>query len=283
MTIKDLYQQILSALVNLYPEPEAKNITYLIFNFIFNYNRYQVHQNFDTSVKKTEYDKIRNIVDELKLYKPIQYIFNETVFYNCIIKVSEDVLIPRPETEELVHWIIKDSFKKESRILDIGTGSGCIAIALAKNIPDSTITATDISEKTLETAQYNATHNNVEVKLYQADIFHMPEDFPPGKFDILVSNPPYVRESEKIYIKPNVLKWEPPLSLFVPDNKPLIYYNTIIPFANKVLESKGQIFLEINENFSKEIKNILADYSFTSIEIRKDLSGKYRMAKAVKA
>ena len=283
MTIKDLYQQILSALTKIHPEPEAKSITYLIFNFIFNYNRYQVHQNFDNAVKEKQYAKIKNIVDELKQYKPIQYIFNETEFYNCIIKVSEDVLIPRPETEELVHWVIKDSFKKGSRIIDIGTGSGCIAIALAKNIPDSTITATDISKKALETAQYNANQNNVEVNFYQADIFHMPENFLSGKFDILVSNPPYVRESEKKEMKPNVLKWEPPLSLFVPDNNPLIYYNTIIPFANKVIKSKGQIFLEINENFSKEIKNILTDYNFMSIEIRKDLSGKYRMAKAIKA
>ena len=282
MTIKDQYQQILSALVNLYPEPEAKNITYLIFNFIFNYNRYQVHQNFNTAVKEKQYAKIKNIVDELKQYKPIQYIFKKTEFYNCIIKVSEDVLIPRPETEELLHWVIKDSFKKESRILDIGTGSGCIAIALAKNIPDSTITATDISEKAIETAQYNAIQNNVEIKFYQADIFHMSEDFPPGKFDILVSNPPYVREFEKKEMKPNVLKWEPPLALFVPDSKPLIFYNTIIPLANNILESKGQIFLEINENFSKEIKDILADYNFMSIEIRKDVSGKYRMAKAIK-
>ncbi len=282
MTIKDIHQQILSSLNNFYPEMEVKNFSYLILNSIFNYSRYQIHENFEKPVNESQYAKIKNIVEELKIYKPIQYIFKKTEFYNCMLSVTEDVLIPRPETEELVDWIIQDQPKEGSYILDIGTGSGCIAISLAKNLPHSRVSAMDISQKAIKIASSNAVENSTEINLFHGDIFNLSKEIKTNHFDIIVSNPPYVRESEKALMKPNVLDWEPEISLFVPDENPLIFYKEIIRMASKSLISNGQIFLEINEVFPEEIKNILTKYKFTSIEIRKDISGKSRMVKAVK-
>lgn len=281
MTIKDIHQHILSSLNNFYPEMEVKNFSYLILNSILNYSRYQVHENFELSVDESQYAKIKNIVEELKIYKPIQYIIKKTEFYNCILNVSEDVLIPRPETEELVDWIIKDRPKNGSQILDIGTGSGCIAIALAKNLPHLRVWAMDISKKAIKIASENALENNTSIKFFQGDILNMPNEIQTNQFDVIVSNPPYVRESEKALMKPNVLDWEPEISLFVPDEDPLIFYKEIIRMASKSLVSRGQIFLEINEIFPEEIKNMLTKYKFDAIEVRKDISGKSRMVKAV--
>lgn len=260
---------------------EVKNFSYLILNSILNYSRYQVHENFELSVDESQYAKIKNIVEELKIYKPIQYIIKKTEFYNCILNVSEDVLIPRPETEELVDWIIKDRPKNGSQILDIGTGSGCIAIALAKNLPHLRVWAMDISKKAIKIASENALENNTSIKFFQGDILNMPNEIQTNQFEVIVSNPPYVRESEKALMKPNVLDWEPEISLFVPDEDPLIFYKEIIRMASKSLVNRGQIFLEINEIFPEEIKNMLTKYKFDAIEVRKDISGKSRMVKAV--
>lgn len=282
MTIKDLHQYSLSSLKSQYPETEAKNLTYMALSYIFNFSRYQIHVNFDKIVDEDQYAKIKNIVDELKQYKPIQYIFKETEFYNCRINVSEDVLIPRPETEELVDWIIQDLKNEEIEILDIGTGSGCIAIALAKNLSSSRVTAIDISPNAIEIAKSNAFANKVEIKFQEVDLFNIQKELQVSKFDIIVSNPPYVRECEKTMMKPNILNWEPEISLFVPDDNPLLFYNFIIQLATTSLKSKGQIFLEINENYPEEVKEVLIINDFSSIEIRKDISGKFRMIKASK-
>ncbi len=257
MTIKDLHQYSLSSLKSQYPETEAKNLTYMALSYIFNFSRYQIHVNFDKIVDEDQYAKIKNIVDELKQYKPIQYIIKETEFYNCRISVSEDVLIPRPETEELVDWIIQDLKNEKIEILDIGTGSGCIAIALAKNLSSSRVTAIDISPNAIEIAKSNAIANKVEIKFQEVDLFDIQKELQVSKFDIIVSNPPYVRECEKTMMKPNVLNWEPEISLFVPDDNPLLFYNFIIQLAATSLKSKGQIFLEINENYPEEVKEVL--------------------------
>ena len=282
MTIKDLHQYSLSSLISKYPEIEAKNLTYMALSNIFNFSRYQIHLNFDKTVDEDQYAKIKNIVDELKQYKPIQYIIKETEFYNCRISVSEDVLIPRPETEELVDWIIQDLKNEKIEILDIGTGSGCIAIALAKNLSSSRVTAIDISPNAIEIAKSNAIANKVEIKFQEVDLFDIQKELQVTKFDVIVSNPPYVRECEKTMMKPNVLNWEPQISLFVPDDNPLLFYNFIIQLATTSLKSKGQIFLEINENYPEEVKEVLIINDFSSIEIRKDISGKFRMIKASK-
>ena len=282
MTIKDLHQYSLSNLTGQYPEKEAKNLTYMALSNIFNFSRYQIHLNFDKTVDVDQYAKIKNIVDELKQYKPIQYIFKETEFYNCRLNVSEDVLIPRPETEELVNWIIQDQKNEKIEILDIGTGSGCIAIALAKNLSSSKVTAIDISPNAIEIAKSNAIANNVEIKFREVDLFNIQKELLVSKFDIIVSNPPYVRECEKMMMQSNVLNWEPEISLFVPDDNPLLFYNTIIPFAATSLKNKGLIYLEINENYPEEVKEVLLNHDFSSIEIRIDFSGKFRMIKASK-
>ena len=282
MTIKDLHHYSLSSLTSQYPEKEAKNLTYMALSNIFNLSRYQIHLNFDKTVDEDQYAKIKNIVDELKQYKPIQYIFKETEFYNCRINVSEDVLIPRPETEELVDWIIQDQNNNEIEILDIGTGSGCISIALAKNLSLSKVTAFDISPDAIDIAKSNAVTNNVEIKFQEVDLFNIQNKLQVYKFDIIVSNPPYVRECEKKMMQSNVLNWEPEISLFVPDDNPMLFYNTIIPFAATSLKSKGLIYLEINENYPEEVKEVLMNNDFSTIEIRKDISGKFRMIKASK-
>ena len=282
MTIKDLHQYSLSSLISHYPEIEAKNLTYMALSNIFDFSRYQIHLNLDKTVDENQYAKIKNIVDELKQYKPIQYIFKETEFYNCRIKVSEDVLIPRPETEELVDWIIQDQDNDEIEILDIGTGSGCIAISLAKNLRSSKVTAIDISPNAIDVAKRNAKANNVEIIFLELDLFNIQDELQAIKFDIIVSNPPYVRECEKKMMQSNVLNWEPEISLFVPDESPLLFYNIIIPFATTSLKSKGLIYLEINENYPEEVKEVLMNHDFSSIEIRKDISGKFRMIKASK-
>lgn len=283
MTIKDLHQYSLSNLTGQYPEKEAKNLTYMALSNIFNFSRYQIHLNFDKTVDVDQYAKIKNIVDELKQYKPIQYIFKETEFYNCRLNVSEDVLIPRPETEELIDWIIQDQKNDKIEILDIGTGSGCISIALAKNLSLSKVTAIDISPNAIDIAKRNANVNNVEIKFREVDLFNIQKELQVSKFDIIVSNPPYVRECEKEQMQPNVLNWEPEISLFVPDDNPLLFYKKIIPFAATSLKSKGLIYLEINENYPEEVKEILLNNDFSSIEIRKDISGKFRMIKASRA
>lgn len=282
MTLKDLHQYSFSSLISLYPEIEAKNLTYMALSNIFNFSRYQIHLNFDKTVDEDQYAKIKNIVDELKQYKPIQYIFKETEFYNCRINVSEDVLIPRPETEELVDWIIQDQNNDEIEILDIGTGSGCIAISLAKNLSSSKVTAIDISPNAIDVAKRNAKANNVEIIFLELDLFNIQDELQAIKFDIIVSNPPYVRECEKKMMQSNVLNWEPEISLFVPDENPLLFYNIIIPFAATSLKSKGLIYLEINENYPEEVKEVLMNHDFSSVEIRKDISGKFRMIKASK-
>ncbi len=282
MTVKELFNDMLSQITPFYQKREAQSLAYLTFKQVFGFDKYYIYQNSGTEVNRHHLDRVNKIIHSLKMHKPIQYIFGETEFYNIRIKVNEHTLIPRPETEEMIDWIIRSNEKEEPEILDIGTGSGCIAIALKKAIPKAGVTGCDIDKTILETASQNSKLNQVLIRFIICDILKQQKYFSPEKFDLVVSNPPYVTEKEKEQMNPNVLLWEPHSALFVPDDDPMKFYKKIISEAKKILKPGGSLFLEINENHSREIYQLLSSFQFGNIEIRKDLSGKYRMAKGVK-
>ena len=218
---------------------------------------------------------------------PLQYILGETEFYDLIVKVNQSVLIPRPETEELVDWALITSriINGETEILkllDIGTGSGCIAISIKKYIPLADITAIDISEAALNIARQNADLNQIEINFIQDDIFKPTNlELINSKYDLILSNPPYVTEAEKDQMLDNVLNHEPHIALFVPDNDPLVFYRAIADFALNHLKINGFLFFELNEKFGKETINLLKEKGFKEIELRQDMGGKDRMIRAV--
>ena len=238
----------------------------------------------DLRLSESEMLTFHFAVKDLLKNKPIQYIIGETEFCDLKFKVNENVLIPRPETSELVMNIVnrqKTKDKRQLSILDIGTGSGCIAISLAKNIPGSKVYALDISEKALEVAKTNAFNNNVDITFIHDDILSLNNKIE-TKFDIIVSNPPYVRELEKAEMRDNVLNWEPHNALFVSDNDPLIFYRNILEFAKTNLNQDGEIWFEINEYLGKEMTVLCKEYGFSDVEIFKDFRGKERIVKVNK-
>ncbi|MEF8811883.1 MAG: peptide chain release factor N(5)-glutamine methyltransferase, partial [Bacteroidales bacterium] len=220
------------------------------------------------------------ITKQLKKQKPIQQILGETEFYNITLKIEPHILIPRQETEELVDWVLKDVASEKKNILDIGTGSGCIAIALAKNLPGSIVTAVDYKPEILDAAKENALLNGVHIRFILADILQ--DDLPPGQYDLIVSNPPYVRNSEKKFMSQNVLNYEPSEALFVEDEDPLIFYRKIIHLAGKHLVDNGFLYFEINEYLGEETVRLLEKHGFNEICLKKDLNNKNRMIKAQK-
>lgn len=226
-------------------------------------------------------------LNRLKQEEPIQYIIGKTEFFGLPFKVNPHTLIPRPETEELVDWIIKQPaiYNQQRNLLDIGTGTGCIAISIAKQLLKTKIFALDVSEEALKIAKQNAKQNDVNIHFLKVDILnkaHWNLEFKDLEFDIMVSNPPYVRELEKLKMKDNVLKHEPELALFVDDNDPLIFYKTICEFAQQHLKSGGMLFFEINQYLGDEMLQLLKTYLFKNIELKKDMFGNDRMIKAVK-
>lgn len=235
----------------------------------------------DRILSKEESARVKEIVERLKQNEPIQYILGETEFYSLNLKVAPGVLIPRQETEELVDWILKTTKDKNLKILDIGTGSGCIPVALKKNLPAASLTALDVSTEALRIAQSNALENKVEVQFLHADVLNW-ENREWDLYDIIVSNPPYVRHLEKKLMEANVLEHEPQLALFVSDDDPLLFYREIAQLAMRQLNSGGRLFFEINEFLGAEMLALLNDLGFRDIELRKDLNGKDRMLMCTK-
>jgi release factor glutamine methyltransferase len=268
-------------LAGIYSSEETESLIFLIFGKVKRYSRTQFLLAQDENLTAAELDQINQIVSRLKCQEPIQYILGETEFFGLPFLTVPEVLIPRPETEELVQWIILENQNQEPTILDIGTGSGCIAISLRKNIPESTVMACDISPVCLEAANRNAEMNQVEVSVLKYDILtNSPVvDFP--ELDIIVSNPPYVLETEKKLMERNVLDFEPELALFVPDDEPLIFYTHIADFALNQLKNGGRIYFEINEAFGKECSEMLQVKGFSEIILKKDIHGKNRMIRSV--
>lgn len=268
----------------LYPKEEVDSFFYILIEHHLSLERFVLAMQPDLIISKEDEQPLFEALAQLKFQKPIQHITGKTHFMELDFYVDENVLIPRPETEELVQWILEEVRSKaeensEFRILDIGTGSGCIAIALAKNLAKAKVYALDVSEKALEIAKRNADLNEVEIELIQADILEgisISE-----KFDVIVSNPPYVRESEKKGISKNVKDYEPVLALFVPNENPLKYYQSITEFAANNLNDGGTLCFEINQYLAKETEQLLQDHNFKDIELRKDLFGNDRMLKGV--
>ncbi|OCX53426.1 protein-(glutamine-N5) methyltransferase, release factor-specific [Mucilaginibacter sp. PPCGB 2223] len=279
----------------VYNADELNTVKYLVLSDLFNLSKAQLRAFTDRELNNEQWQLLEQIIAELKTGKPVQYVLGHTEFYGLPFKVNSSVLIPRPETEELVEWILSESKKlkiksqNDLHILDIGTGSGCIPITLKKYLPDADVNGLDISPAALKTAQLNAQLNEVDVKFIEGDILNpnmaRSNSSKTGGFelyDIIVSNPPYVTEHEKGEMKDNVLSFEPHLALFVPDNDPLVFYTAIADFALKKLQPGGLLFFEINENLGKQTVEILYHKLLKNIELRKDMRGKDRMIKAQK-
>ena len=279
MLLKIYRTTFLQELSALYDAQEIESFFYLILECFHNKKRIDLALDPDMEMDAMQLLRWESVLAELKKEKPIQYILGETEFYGLPFLVNENTLIPRPETEELVEWIIKSTnYERQStklRILDIGTGSGCIAISLAKNIPNAEVFAIDVSEKALATANKNAEINKVEVNFVLKNILETEELG--GQFDIIVSNPPYVRNLEKAEIKPNVLEYEPHLALFVEDTDALLFYRKIAQLAQHNLSENGMLFFEINQYLGTETVELLVDLGFKNIELKKDIYGNNRM------
>ncbi|GAB1857749.1 peptide chain release factor N(5)-glutamine methyltransferase [Flavobacteriaceae bacterium MHTCC 0001] len=283
MKLKEIQQTFHEVLAEYYGKAEINAFFFLLTEAYYNIKRIDLAMHPEFITENT--DIIFEALEQLKHQKPIQYILGKTEFFGLPFKVSRDVLIPRPETEELVSWILDEVNKnKPIRILDVGTGSGCIAVTLAKHLPNAAVFALDVSKDALKIAHENAKINSVDVTFVEADILRdsaikfIPQIL---KFDIIVSNPPYVRHLEKDLMNPNVLRNEPHLALFVEDNDPLLFYNAITSFAIKHLKHNGQLFFEINEYLGKETVNSMKQRGFETIALKKDIFGKDRMVKAI--
>lgn len=274
--IRDILPYFERELTQFYSKKEAHNMAFWCIHSISNLNRSEYLLSSNSPLSADTVSFYQSVVSRLKKFEPLQYILGECEFYGLSIKVSPSCLIPRPETEELVHWILQHNFTKA---LDIGTGSACIPIALAKH-KDAQITALDISSDALSIARENAKNNTVDINFIEHDIFN--DIDLKTSFDLIVSNPPYVLESEKVLMKNNVLDYEPHLALFVSDKDALIYYKRIIDFSKVHLQKEGLLFLEINEQKSVEIKELLENNGFKNVLIKKDMQGKNRMVKAVR-
>nr|WP_299173867.1 peptide chain release factor N(5)-glutamine methyltransferase [uncultured Allomuricauda sp.] len=283
MLLKEIKNIFHLELDGIYPPEEVDTFFYLTIEHFLKLERFILVMQPNLVVTKEEETPLFETLAALKKEKPIQYILGSSHFLGMEFMVNEDVLIPRPETEELVQWILDCCEVERSQdlnILDVGAGSGCIAIALAKNISNANVYAIDVSEKALKVAKQNATLNEVDVNFLQKDILDSnPELGLELRFDIIVSNPPYVRELEKDEMKKNVIIYEPDLALFVPNNDALLFYRRIIQFADKNLKDKGILFFEINQYLGMETKALLEEHNFLEIELRKDLYGNDRMLK----
>jgi release factor glutamine methyltransferase len=282
MNIVNLKTYFFTELQTIQEDSEIESFFFILTEFLHNLKRIDVSLHPDFEVSESDLEKWKTIISELKTEKPIQYITGEAWFYGLRFEVNENTLIPRPETEELVEWIL-DSQKSKVKsqksnnltILDIGTGSGCIPIALKKGIPSSFVSAIDISEKALEMALKNALDNQVEIKFLCKNILET--ESLDEKYDVIVSNPPYVRNLEKQEIKRNVLDYEPHLALFVDDSDALLFYRKIAQLALKSLAPNGKLFFEINQYLGSETVELLENLGFNNIELRKDFVGNDRM------
>jgi len=283
MRLKDIQNTFHKELDSIYDEEEVDSFFFMLIDSYYDVSRIQLAMDSNYAIDDSE--KIIDALELLKQQKPIQYIIEETEFYGLPFKVNDNVLIPRPETEELVEWVLsKVDSNKSIHILDIGTGSGCIAISLAKNLPKAKVYALDVSAKALIIAKQNAKVNNVNVKFIEADILKKGDGGLEAdvKFDIIVSNPPYVREQEKELMKANVLDNEPHLALFVKDEDPLIFYEAITKYASNNLTREGQLFFEINEYLGNAMIDLLKNNNFNNIELKQDIFKKDRMIKGIK-
>jgi len=280
MLLKDFRTHFNKALSAVFPQTEIDSFFFLLIEKELDLQRIDLVLNSQILIPEDRFKHLHNSLSRLKSQEPIQYILGETAFYGLPFKVTKDTLIPRPETEELVDWIVTDlqsNNHTKLSILDIGTGTGCIPVSLAKNAPNCAVSSIDVSKKALAIAKENAILNAVDINFIEQDILNTTELR--QQYDIIVSNPPYVRELEKEEIQPNVLENEPHLALFVEDNNPLIFYSKIADLAKMHLKKNGILYFEINQYLGKETVDMLSQKGFTT-ELRKDIFGNDRMIKS---
>lgn len=286
MILKQYKQHFFKELESVFDEMEIESFFFLISEHLHEIKRINLALNPNYEILDEDVEKWNFILSELKKEKPIQYILGKTAFYGLDFFVNENTLIPRPETEELVEWILEENKEYEAKrsVLDIGTGTGCIPISIKKNRPNSTVFAIDISKGALEIARNNAKQNETDVLFIEQDILETKSlneikelDL---KLDIIVSNPPYVRNLEKQEIKKNVLDYEPHLALFVEDTDALLFYRKIAQLAKEKLSENGQLFFEINQYLGKETIELLQALGFQNIDLKKDIYGNDRMIMA---
>ncbi|MBD8349169.1 peptide chain release factor N(5)-glutamine methyltransferase [Dysgonomonas sp. HGC4] len=276
--MQDIILNIRKSLSDFYPDTEISGLIRLLIENVTKSSIPALLSDKSKKITEEELLKIDKIVERLQNFEPIQYILGETEFYGLPFVVNENVLIPRPETEELVELILKENKTDQPRILDIGTGSGCIAISLKKYLLKSIIEGWDISKGALEVANLNSKNNSANVLFTQVDILG---EYPNQRtFDIIVSNPPYVLDSEKSEMHTNVLKYEPHTALFVADNNPLVFYNRIADVATQLLTNGGKLYFEINRMKGQETVKMLEDRGFSNTQLIKDISGNNRIVKA---
>jgi len=280
LSIKNIQNLFKEELKDIYPQREIENITSILLEHLLNYSKIEIHLNKNEKIEQNILIKIEKALFELKKAVPIQYIIGETEFYDLKFKVNQHTLIPRQETEELVHAIIGENRQKSPKILDIGTGSGCIPIVLANSISKAKVCSVDVSAEAIAIAQENAKDNHLKIEFYHRDFLKW-EDFSWDKdWDIIVSNPPYVKESEKELMSKNVLDYEPHTALFVEDSDALIFYRRIAEFAIIHLKKGGKLYFEINEALGQEMIDLLEKIGFSAIRLMKDLNGRDRMVSA---
>ena len=275
-------QHTLAELSGITDAQEALNMSMILFDHHYGLNRADLVIKADDLLMESEILKVHKSLIKLKKGQPLEYVIGNAFFHGLTLKVDENVLIPRPETEELVEWISNDYKSTKPKILDIGTGSGCIALALANDLPGAKITACDVSQKALAIAMQNAAALKLNVKWLVHDILlHQPSNLP-NKLDVMVSNPPYVLSSEREQMQPRVIDWEPHLALFVEDSDPLLFYHAIATIGKDQLSAGGRLYFEIHEDYGDEIFHILSRHEYTNIELRKDMQQKDRMIRATR-
>lgn len=281
MNLISLHKHYKKQLLDIYNVEEISSFFYILCEYRLELDRVAIALQSDDALSLDDFIFFKDALLALVEQKPIQYIIGETSFYGLDFYVTPDTLIPRPETEELVEWIVSEVSNNVDRsinILDVGTGSGCIAISLAKHLPNVKVTAVDVSAKAIHIAKKNAKRNNVSVDFLELDILKTTSL--PDSYDIIVSNPPYVRNEEKKEIQKNVLDYEPALALFVANELPLVFYEKITELAIKHLKQKGKLFFEINQYLANETKNLVENIGFNEVELHKDFLENDRMLKA---
>ncbi|MEQ6118717.1 peptide chain release factor N(5)-glutamine methyltransferase [Reichenbachiella sp. MALMAid0571] len=276
---KDLHLKIADLLSPVYSKDERETLAFHLLENIFGSSRTDLLLNSAINISEEKNDSLNLIIDRLLRNEPIQHIFGEADFYGRKFKVNEHVLVPRQETEELIQLIVKKNTLTTPKILDIGTGSGCIACSLALEIRNSEVHALDISDLALDTASQNSNALEANVTFLKCNILN--EEIPESAFDIIVSNPPYVLDSEKKQMHQNVTDFDPHLALFVSDEDPLIFYRVVAEKSKKALNTNGKLYFEINEKFGSEVKTMLHDFGYSDVYIYKDLNGKDRFVSGI--
>ncbi|MTI38573.1 peptide chain release factor N(5)-glutamine methyltransferase [Fulvivirga lutimaris] len=275
---KKLLQYVINNITIDESDQEKQSLTYIIIDELFKINKSEIITDRSINISKSQSKELKNFIDRINKNEPIQYILEEAEFYGRKFNVAQGVLIPRNETEELVDLIIKDSKEKKIKFLDIGTGSGCIPITLIKELKLNKGYAIDFDPRVIKIARQNASKHEVDIDFLMIDI--LTERIPVIGLDVLVSNPPYITESEKVLMKPNVLNYEPNTALFVSDEDPLIFYQKIAAAGRQCLKDEGRLYFEINERFGNQVAQLLENEGYKNIEIIQDINGKDRIVKA---